>query len=272
MSTYTNLSSLSGLQVGDVVQYSTDTVIDFAGYKVSIELYSYIRSGSAGNSAGGKTSFDLDSSLISAPTFIYSSSGGYSLCYGSTYNAYKRIAVAGDAGESVGSVGGEGGGLTGGKGKSVTKTQIVAATANGGSGGSQSRGGSYGSPEGFNSSYEGTSGKFGSGGSAHSSYSEYAGDGGNGWYGGGAGAAGYSGWNGTFGAGGGGGSGFVIGQTTSVYPSGYMEDDTTLISQLESAVSNGVLTQGGASSNPDTTYRMYITIVSTPGPSTHESF
>ena len=37
MATYNNLASLEGLQVGDVIQYTTNTTIDFKGYTVSVK-------------------------------------------------------------------------------------------------------------------------------------------------------------------------------------------------------------------------------------------
>ena len=66
MATYTNLASLSGLQVGDVVNYTTDTVIDFAGYKVSISIYGK----KVSSSNGGLTSFDFDTSNLTSASFI----------------------------------------------------------------------------------------------------------------------------------------------------------------------------------------------------------
>ena len=38
MATYNNLTSLEGLQVGDVINYTTNTTIDFKGYTVSVKL------------------------------------------------------------------------------------------------------------------------------------------------------------------------------------------------------------------------------------------
>ena len=39
MADYQNLTSLSGLSVGDVVTYNQDMLIDFSIYKVRIELH-----------------------------------------------------------------------------------------------------------------------------------------------------------------------------------------------------------------------------------------
>ena len=91
MATYTNLASLSGLQVGDVVNYTTDTAIDFANINVQVELNGLKAS------RGGYTKFNFDSSKVTSSTnYYFSKSGGCSLCYGSSYDAYKRIGVAGE--------------------------------------------------------------------------------------------------------------------------------------------------------------------------------
>ena len=96
MATYTNLTSLSGLQVGDVINYTTDTAIDFANINVQVELNGLKAS------KGGYTKFDFDSSKVTSSTnYYFSKSGGCSLCYGSSYDAYKRIGVAGDRGHSA---------------------------------------------------------------------------------------------------------------------------------------------------------------------------
>ena len=121
MATYTNLTSLSGLQVGDVVNYTTDTAIDFAGYKVSISIYGK----KVNSSNGGLTSFDFDTSSLTSASFIYTVSYGSALCYGSTADAYYRIAVGGNAGRGNSSGYGLGGGLTGGTGTSRTDSNFI---------------------------------------------------------------------------------------------------------------------------------------------------
>ena len=60
MATYTNLASLSGLQVGDVVNYTTDTAIDFANINVQVELNGLKKS------RGGYTKFNFDSSKVTS--------------------------------------------------------------------------------------------------------------------------------------------------------------------------------------------------------------
>ena len=96
MATYNNLTSLEGLQVGDTITYNTTTAIDFKGYKVKVELYgkattTFDKEKTRGS---GKTNFNIKYSGI----FCFSTRGGCSLCYGNTYDAYYRIAVAGNAG------------------------------------------------------------------------------------------------------------------------------------------------------------------------------
>ena len=94
MATYNNLTSLEGLQVGDVVQYNTNTTIDFKGYTVSVKL--------SGNTRGGLATADIDTSLFPSTVLTYSTNAGHCLCYGDKLDIYKRIMVAGDAGDSAG--------------------------------------------------------------------------------------------------------------------------------------------------------------------------
>ena len=79
--------------------------------------------------------------------------------------------------------------------------------------------------------------------------------GGNGWYSG-AGRIGF--YHQTAGAG---GSGFIIGVSTTTYPSGYLGDDTNLQATIASAISEGTLTQGGST---ETKPKMVLTILSLP--------
>ena len=61
----------------------------------------------------------------------------------------------------------------------------------------------------------------------------------------------------------GGGSGFILGLEGTAYPSGYLSDDTALIDTLKSAITNGVLTQGGGKGG-----KMEVTILALPKSST----
>ena len=91
MATYNNLTSLEGLQVGDVINYTTDKTIDFKGYNVTVKLNS-----------SGLAKADINTSLFPSTILTYSTDAGHCLCYGDTFDVYKRIMVAGDAGDSAG--------------------------------------------------------------------------------------------------------------------------------------------------------------------------
>ena len=247
MASYTNLASLAGLQVGDVITYNTDSEIDFKKYKVRIKLYGI---GYDSNHGGGLTQFDFDTININS-TFFFTKYFGTSLCYGTAKNSYKRIAVAGNAGfgetSGASAICGKGGGTTGGNGSSET-TSLGYYTAGGGGGGTQTSGGSGGSVPSSSSVTKraGTAGSFGRNSKtiiiSGIDYMHYEAAG---WYSGGTG--GYCSYNSRLAYGGnGGGSGFVIGNSTTTYPSGYMDNDNTLISNLVSAISNVSLTQGGS--------------------------
>ena len=99
MATYNNLTSLEGLQVGDVITYDTNTTIDFKGYTVTVKLNS-----------SGLAKADINTSLFPSTVLTYSTDAGHCLCYGNTLDLYTRIMVAGDAGDRAG------GGLVGGGG------------------------------------------------------------------------------------------------------------------------------------------------------------
>ena len=244
MAEYTNLTSLEGLQVGDTVKYTSDTPIDFSGYSVKVVLDGGYNS--EGRQAyGGETSFNIDTSKL-RESFLFTTSWGVSLLYrvsstsDSNYTPYYRIAVAGRAGSlSTGDAKntGTGGGLTGGKGGSGPLSFYTS-----GGGGTQTSGGAAGNG--------GNVGRFGYGGSGS------AGTGGAGWYGGG--GAKY--------AGGGGGSGFIIGVSTTTYPSGYLGDDTALQSLIASTISEGTLVNGGGSVSS-----MTLTILALPAAGTGNS-
>ena len=135
MATYNNLTSLEGLQVGDVITYDTNTTIDFKGYTVSVKL--------SGNSRGGLATADINTSLFPSTVLTYSTDAGHCLCYGNTLDVYTRIMVAGDSGYR------SGGGLA---------ADIVGST-----GGSQTSGGARDVTNGVNYD-EAKSGRFGYGG------------------------------------------------------------------------------------------------------------
>ena len=113
MATYTNLTSLTGLQVGDVVNYTITTAFEAKGYKFKIELY-----GKKNSKNGGLTKFTIDSSLLPSTILSYNSRGD--LIYGDTTDVYYRIAVAGDSGGSGSALIGssESGGAGGGNSRS----------------------------------------------------------------------------------------------------------------------------------------------------------
>ena len=223
MATYNNLTSLEGLQVGDTITYDTNTTIDFKGYTVTVKLNS-----------SGLAKADINTKLFPNTILTYSTDAGHCLCYGNTLDLYTRIMVAGDAGDSAG------GGLVGGGGSA---------------GGTQTAGGTktfYGNgADGYC-----RNGSFGYGGSGDTS------KGGNGWYGGGGSYDMLYQITGELNVRSGGGSGFVLGLEGTAYPSGYLSDDTTLIDTLKSAITNGVLTQGGGRG-----VKMEVTILALPNSS-----
>ena len=261
MATYTNLASLSGLQVGDVVNYDSEVVIDFTGIKkVQIVLNGRcVRYGWDERGRGGKTEFTFQ--VPTNKTFLFSNSGGTCFCYGDSYDAYKRIAVAGNPGYSDKSPSGypasytnnsekcvaNGGGLTGATVDPNSSDYEAGA-------GTQSEGGLTDYSSDYSDYCTFTNGSFGLGGRIENTATSdirlktnACAWGGDGWYGGGAAFLRSKSYQiSSRQVHGGGGSGFVIGQSTSVYPSGYMGNDASLISELESSVSNATLTQGGA--------------------------
>lgn len=236
MASYTNLASLAGLKVGDVVTYNTAKTIDFKKYKVRIKLNGV----TYGSTKGGLTQLDLETKNLSSQTFTYTPLYGASLCYGSSANLYYRIAVAGNSGSS-----GAGGGSTGGNGSNSTDY----GKAYGGKGGTQTSGGEGGSwsangygPAVVSGGGSGTYGSFGT----NSSAGDYICAG---WYAGGTGGyftKGSSAGGGSKYGGSGGGSGFVIGYSTTTYPNNYLGNNTTLQSTIASAITNATLTQGGS--------------------------
>jgi hypothetical protein len=243
MAEYTNLTTLDGLAVGDVITYDTTTAIDFKGATVKVELYGQATTAKISKytyaSNGGLTSFIINTANL--PNSILSFNNGKSangnstyakrcdLIYGDTDDLYYRIAVAGGAGRtytgsgSNNGIGGPGGGITGGN-----------ATSNGninysnyyGRGGTQTAAGRN-----RDSGY--TAGGFGKGGQGSTHYGGY------GWYGGGIGVVTTNPYSD------GGGSGFIIGVSTTTYPSGYLGDDTDLQTLIASSITEGTLTQGG---------------------------
>lgn len=287
MANYTNLSTLSGLKVGDVVTYTTETAIDFNKCKVRIELYGksehyHQNSGgyaddSSSYAYGGKTQFDIQSSN-DLKNFYYTPSYGSSLMFDKTQSAtsrtvYYRIGVAGDAGSfapdsnttknkyPAGSQSTEtnpslGGGTTGKTGFYKTPYSGTGAT-----GGSQTSGGTKGATAGSSNTALGSDGSFATGGTGATDVAgNKCGNGGAGWYGGGGGSKSWNYSSYVFGSGGG-GSGFVIGNSTTTYPSGYMGSNNTDITSLVSAISNATLTQGGST---ETAGKMVLTILEVP--------
>ena len=115
MATYNNLTSLEGLQVGDVIQYTTNTTIDFKGYTVTVKLNS-----------SGLAKADINTKLFPNTILTYSTDAGHCLCYGNTLDLYTRIMVAGDSGYRRGgglvadTVGSTGGSQTSGGAREVT--------------------------------------------------------------------------------------------------------------------------------------------------------
>ena len=275
MAEYTNLTSLKNLKEGDIITYDTTTTIDFDGAIVKVELYGHSQTKNASYTTlkGGYTTFTIDTSQI--PNKIFSFNNDVSelngtqyrttvtkrndLIYGDTTDLYYRIAVAGSAGTGSGDEnGGSGGGTTGQNG---TYENSLSSTYSP-TGGSQTSGGiskieTTGLLPGTRYGYIGSDGIFGKGGAGGNKKSggDYVGgNGGYGWYGGAGGCGGrvYSN------AGGAGGSGFVIGYSTTTYPSGYLGDDTRLQSIIAASITDAVLTQGGSI---ETTPKMVLTII-----------
>lgn len=230
MAEYTNLASLEGLQVGDIVTYTSTTAFDAKGYKFKVELYG--KKVSSVN--GGYTQFTIDTSLTPETILSFNSRGD--LIYGDTTDVYYRIGVAGDAGKMgtansgfasyTQGTGGLGGGTTAGTG---TKTVVIGMiNVAPGSGGTQTSGSSFGGTTNYGW-YSGYTGSY------NSSMSVYGGSGG--------------------------GSGFIIGTSTTTYPAGYLGNDTTLQTTIASAISDGTLTRGGSTY---TAPRMVMTILELP--------
>lgn len=218
MATYYGLSSLEGLAVGDVVEYSgvngnsvsfNEWEIDFAGYTVDVVMEGARNQSSGGK--GGRVRFRLDSSLLEYPLIYrnHHSALAYKVPeYTSANFENFRIAVPGDTGYP---------GIYNG------------ATINAGGGGSNGVGGSAGNGNVGGSYARGNAGKMNAGGTNNGGETALKGgfgyggvnpntgasaaNGGYGWYGGGAG----SGTSSTDCASGGGGSGFVLGDATLSY-------------------------------------------------------
>ena len=259
--TYTNLASLSGLNPGDEVTYTADTEINFAGQNTYVEIYGTKAGTSSGYGNAGLVQFKLNTSDITSPIFYYKGSTYSYLRYGSTVSVstdnYYRIAVPGNGGQKGSAyygdgTGGDGGGLVGASGSGGAGTATGGTQTSGGLGSTSV--GSYGG--------SGTNGSFGTGGYSGSSHGYRGGYGGYGWYGGGGGGCYNSsgtGYTQTRGSGGGGGSSFVLGATGTSYPSGYMDDDSTLIATLKDSISESSLTQGAST---ETAGKMTVVILS----------
>lgn len=266
MAEYTNLTTLDGLAVGDTITYDTTTVIDFKGARAKVELY-----GRALNSnyPGGYTTFVIDTSLL--PSTILSFNNDYTisgigvsrrndLIYGDTDSLYYRIAVAGNAGRgsSITENGivrpGKGGGVQGGNASNDYYANWFV------NGGSQTTGGSLNKSA---TNYDGCTKYDGSFGSSNTTTYVYSGNssnmyGGYGWYGGGAAICKTASSVAKHLTGGSGGSGFVIGNSTTTYPDGYLDDSEYLKSAIPASITEATLTQGGSTK---TTPIMVLTIL-----------
>lgn len=252
MAEYKNLISLQGLSVGDIITYDTTTAIDFKGYKVKVELHgknSYKEGTSGGlpvtkTAIGGLTTAIVDSSKTASKIFtvVYGTdtrTGRCDLCYGDSSDLYYRILTVGFASEAYGisgsnNAGCNGGGETGSSKNSNTNGKAGTQTSGGAGGGESILG------------YAGNGG-FGYGGTNKSSGT----DGSYGWYGGGGGR----------GTSGGSGSGFVIGVTTTTYPSGYLGNDTSLQETIAASITEGSTTLGGATKSTATAPAIVLTII-----------
>lgn len=234
MATYYDLYDLSGLHIGDVVLYNADSTakrsfrINFAGVRAKVRLN--------GINGGGITEFTIDTNELSNKYISYNTAYGVSLMYNKDNNStvvtdpYYRIAVAGNSGinnQTTSHTYGAGGGLT---------APSITYNGNTNTGGSQVAGGQV-----YNSTlYPGQNGSFGvTGLPSEATNNRYNSIGGAGWYAGATGAQ-----TGTYGFGGTGGSGFIIGNTTTVYPSGYMGDYSPIIDKLVSIITDASVTTG----------------------------
>ena len=262
MATYYNLTSFIGLQVGDEIIYNQVTEINLTGLnKIHIALQGRSESGDlyphntglTYNVKGGRTECDFDLSLTTERYFTVFPDNGtiFSVLHNGTSKIENKnfaLLIAGDAGggayrSSDGKVmgpPGEGGGLTAGSGGSSSEYGL---------GGSQSANGAGGTTTSGKNGETSTSWYYTArGASSPNRYGGSSGDGGRGWYNGGGGAATSS--NELYG--GGGGSGFVVGKTTTVYPTSYrLADATTLLPEMISCISNYSVTKGGAILDPN---------------------
>nr|DAE44732.1 MAG TPA: Glycine rich protein [Caudoviricetes sp.] len=268
MAEYENLTTLEGLQVGDTVKYTATSQASFDKWNLDTKKYKFNIVMNGGNTdssrspvLGGKTIADIDCKNISNITlYFYSMSPG--LAYG-TYTTYAdllnyRLLVAGAAGRYTGNGFNHTYTATGG---GINGTAATGDYVNGG-GGSQTSGGSATKSGKFDSALA-NNGRFGYGASGSFNLAgRYTGSvyGGAGWYGGGASIDG-SGVNSQPNGAAGGGSGFIIGKTTTTYPSGYLGDNTALQSSLASAISNASTTEAG-SADENT---IILTILALPG-------
>lgn len=266
MAEYTNLASLAGLAAGDIVTYDATTAIDFAGAKVKVQIYGKrVNSTSSLEKNAGLTELTIDTKLLPETILSFnkdnlsgSSESQYAtrgdLIYGDSDSLYYRIAVAGNSGVryyyngSYSIRGGAGGGSSGQDGSRTTSYGVVASTA-----GTQTSGGKSGT---VNGAAIGGNGTFGAGGSTVKYTRGGYPYGGYGWYGGASGST--TGSTNADGISGAGGSGFVIGYSTTTYPSGYLGDDVDLQNTIAAAISDASLTQGGST---ETTPKMILTII-----------
>lgn len=263
MAEYENLTTLEGLQIGDTVKYTANYLnqkvwnLETKGYKFKIAMNGETPTGAYRTRKAGQTIANINCKNIPNVT-LYGYRDSMGLAYG-TYSSYNdlinyRLLVSGGAGlpSSLGSYReiGAGGGETGGRADHADSAAWV-------DGGTQTGSGYISGAVTFTKTGKGT---FGHGASIN--YNErstiYSVHGGEGWYGGSAGLIISGNTVYTYSAG---GSGFIIGKTTTTYPSGYLGDDTALQSSLASAISNASTTQGGS----DGTGTIILTILALPG-------
>ena len=240
MAEYQNLTTLAGLQAGDVVYIRdvTSLAIDMAGCKVKLEVsgngFQDTNKRDGGYSVG--TTVNKINGILYFSYSKESSSTFSTKPYGTANWLYSRILVAGDGGYAstttykVGNTlyranGGYGGGSTGGSGSIGENYNNVTPS----SGGTQTSGGKIPSSNAYAADgvtqKNGGFGIIGQGGIRTTNDFFYPsfnlGYGGGGWYGG---ACGYAQSSSTSGfAGAGGGSGYVL-TDTSEKPAGYISD------------------------------------------------
>lgn len=265
MANYTDLTTLEGLQVGDVITYTTNnTAINLAGKRVKLEVI--------GNQSVAQTSAPTQyygpggyaCGIIKSDKTIYFIAGSASNTNTATFAKspttitdylYTRFLVAGNGGQNAIRYTRTNTGTTMKPSYKYTLVGYVDGGAGGGlvaeggnAAGTQSSGGidEYYSPS--STTYDGGFGKAGggrSGGSSGSTY-YYAGAGGFGWYGGSY-IKGAIGTNTTYA--GAGGSGYAL-NNDSFKPDGYMSDWSDYVLSDVELVTGGAATYYDATTLP----------------------